>query len=80
MKAATRTHTGSSPDSTNTEDLAHLTRDRKHSDRRGVLIVKQRRRLTTEHRSSRRPDARGRAGIVGTDLGFSNSPPLSSLF
>ncbi|CAN7065199.1 unnamed protein product [Brassica rapa subsp. trilocularis] len=80
MKATTRTHTGSSPDSTNTEDLAHLTRDRKHSDRRGVLIVKQRRRLTTEHRSSRRPDARGRVGIVGTDLGFSNSLPLSSLF
>ncbi|CAN6978396.1 unnamed protein product [Brassica oleracea var. botrytis] len=68
----------SSPDSTNAEDLARLTRDRKQSGMRGVLIVKQRRRLTTEHRSSRRPDARGRAGIVGADLGFLKSPPLSS--
>ncbi|KAG5393789.1 hypothetical protein IGI04_023752 [Brassica rapa subsp. trilocularis] len=47
-----------------------LTRDREQSDRRGVLIVKQRRRHIKEELSLRRPDACGRAGNVGAEPGL----------
>ena len=47
-----------------------LTRDRKQSDGRGVLIMKQRQRQIKGEGSSRRPDAHGRAGNIGAELGF----------